>query len=118
MPQVAGSEDATIAVVIERLAALTKAVQDLSDAVAEMRRDLIGRAEYEADQEGHASAHRDISTALSAARAEAKEQVTGVRLDLSRRIDRHITTLRWILGGIGGAVLVVLAVILPHLRWG
>lgn len=89
-------------------------VVEVGQEVREMHRDLIGRGEYEADQEGHVAAHRALGERIEAVRTETSE----VRTDLSGRMDGQVRTIRWVLGGVGAALAVVAAIVLPHLRWG
>lgn len=84
-----------------------RAVLEVRAEQREMRKDVIGRAEYESDQEGHVNAHKELA-----------KQITEARVEHASRVDGLVRTFRWIAGVAAALFGTVLAVVLPHLRWG
>lgn len=72
-----------------------RVVLDVREEQRAMRKDLIGRAEYESDQERHADAHKE----------------------LRKDFDGFKSTVKWVIGIAAGFLTVVIAYALNHIGW-
>lgn len=79
-----------------------RVVLDVRDEQRAMRRELIGRPEYESDQEGHVAAHKELG-----------QRITNVVKDF----EGFKSTVKWVIGVAVTVLAVFLTYAMNHVGW-